>query len=98
MLNTWACRAPRAVGPRQTITPMKCLNCGHSAAQHNLPGDRRCRVRTLSNWSTQRREYTGSKECECRCYSGIDPTTDTCAHEFLPVGGCVHCGEAKVQQ
>ena len=81
---------------------MKCLNCGHSATQHNLDSDRRCRVRTVTDWSTQRKEYTGARPCECTCYRGIDPTADVCAHEFLlesnNPNACVHCGQVKAEK
>jgi hypothetical protein len=72
----------------------KCLACPHLAKQHNLDkgGDRCCRVKILSGWSDEKNTYTASKRCGCPGYAGLDPDADSCAHEFLKEGGCVHCG------
>jgi hypothetical protein len=75
----------------------QCQSCGHSAKQHNLDGDRACRVKILSGWSDERCQYTASKPCLCTGYAGLDPEVDTCAHEFLPQSEhprtCVQCGK-----
>jgi hypothetical protein len=76
---------------------MKCLNCGHEHTQHNLHTDRRCRVRTLTGWSADDEKYTGFQPCLCEGYRGVEPG-HACPHEFLPKGGCVFCGAARVQR
>jgi hypothetical protein len=73
------------------------MACPHLAKQHNLDGDRRCRVKILSGWSDEKNQYTASRPCECAGYRGLDPEVDTCAHEFLPQSEsprtCVQCGK-----
>ena len=75
---------------------MKCLNCGHEASQHNLATNLACRVRTLSGWSEDEGQHTQFRGCGCQRYRGVYPD-HACPHEFLPKGGCVHCGTARVE-
>jgi hypothetical protein len=77
---------------------VKCLNCGHDVNQHNLGGDRGCRVRILTDWSQMEETYTGFRRCRCESYRGLIPTpvSSECPHEFLAEGGCVFCGAARV--
>jgi hypothetical protein len=74
----------------------KCPECPHFARQHNLDGDRRCRVRILTGWSDDKQQYLSSRPCNCPgCPPDIELTD--CACEFVPTSPqCVHCGKVKV--
>ena len=75
----------------------KCLACGHVARQHNLHGDRLCRVRVASGWSEQAHTFTTSRACVCHGYWGPTPAAEVCACEYVPTSNeCVHCGKARV--
>jgi hypothetical protein len=76
----------------------KCPACPHFARQHNLDGDRKCRVHSLSGWSDEKQQYLRSTPCGCPGFpAGLETAADHCACEFVPASNhCVHCGKVKV--
>lgn len=73
-----------------------CVACPHLARQHDLDGDRHCRVRILTDWDEVTQRFCGSRVCECPGYVGIDPS-DACDCEYVSTSpNCVHCGKVRV--